>query len=351
MAAVIIARKGERTRYPVSYTLWRRKPRVGRIPTDMPLEDALARLEKKRLVARPMQGTTGPWQTLSRSQQRLARLKGENAYRARRGASVEPYGVFCLEVREVLTENLLLVRNMPELGKRSVPPVPQERIENDLVYPAVRGADIDRWGCKPVIHVLLVQDPETSRPYPASLMRQQWPLTYSYLTRFKDILLSRGSKAVRQLAERTEFYAMFGIGPYTVARYKVVWKRMASDLVAAVASQLKTPYGFKTIVPTDTTSLIAVDSHPEAHYLCALLNSTPVREFIKSYSSAGRGFGAPSVMKHVGIPKFDPDNEVHADLAELSRQLHALKKNGRLAQTPPLEKRVDALAKRLFGLH
>ncbi len=62
---------------------------------------------------------------------------------------------------------------------------------------------------------------------------------------------------------RTEFYAMFGIGPYTVANYKVVWKRMASDLVAAVASQAKTPYGFKTIIPTDTTSLIATEDEKE----------------------------------------------------------------------------------------
>ncbi len=181
-------------------------------------------------------------------------------------------------------------------------------------------------------------------------MREKWPHTYSYLTQFKDILLSRGSKTVRQFAERTEFYAMFGIGPYTVARYKVVWKRMASDLVAAVASQAKTPYGWKTIIPTDTTSLIATEDEAEAHYLCAVLNSMPVREFIRTYSSAGRGFGAPSVMQHVGIPKFDPNNRVHTGLSELSRQLHALREKGREIEMPPLEKQVDALAGGLFGL-
>ncbi len=125
---------------------------------------------------------------------------------------------------------------------------------------------------------------------------------------------------------------------------------MASDLVAAVASQAKTPYGFKTIIPTDTTSLIAAEDEAEAHYLCAILNSTPVREFIKTYSSAGRGFGAPSVMQHVGIRKFDPTNPVHAGLADLSRQLHDLRAKDRLIEMPPLEKRVDALAEKLFGL-
>jgi hypothetical protein len=265
------------------------------------------------------------------------------------GARVEPYGVFCLEVKGAVKEGRVIVRNMAELGKRDIPSV-CEPVETDLLFPAVRGADIARWQCKPVLHVLLAQDPRTSSPYPRDIMMQRWPLTYSYLTKFKDILLSRGSKTVRQFAERTEFYAMFGIGPYTVARYKVVWKRMASDLVAAVASQAKTPYGFKTIISTDTTSLIATEDEAEAHYLCALLNSTPVREFIKTYSSAGRGFGAPSVMEHVGIPKFDPRNPVHAGLAELSRKLHALRENDRLIEMPPLEERVDALAEQLFGL-
>lgn len=346
--AIVVARKGQPTRYPVPYTLWRRKPRVGRIPTDTPYKDALSRLRKTRLLAQPVSGATSSWQTLGPEQQNLMRIKGQNAYGARRGASVEPYGVFCLRVLEILSPELLLVQNMPELGKRTIRPV-AERVEKNLVYPAVRGSDIERWGCKPVVYVLLTQNPRTSRPYPGVTMRERWPYTYTYLIKFKDILLSRGSRTVRQLAERTEFYAMFGIGPYTVARYKVVWKRMAGDLVAAVASQVKTPYGYKTIIPTDTTSLIATEDESEAHYLCALLNSGPVREFIKTYSSAGRGFGAPSVMQHVGIPRFDPRNAVHAALAELSQELHSLKSKGREAEMPPLEKRLDALAEQLFG--
>ena len=196
----------------------------------------------------------------------------------------------------------------------------------------------------------MAQEPEKSRPYPRDTMMERWPRTYGYLTRFKDILLSRGSKTVRQFAERTEFYAMFGIGRYTVAHYKVVWKRMASDLVAAVASQTKTPYGFKTIIPTDTTSLIATEDEAEAHYLCAILNSTPVREFIKTYSSAGRGFGAPSVMEHVGIPRFDTHNKLHRGLAELSQALHDAKQKDELMKIGPLEQRVDHAVMRLFGI-
>lgn len=41
---------------------------------------------------------------------------------------------------------------------------------------------------------------------------------------------------------------------------------------------------------------------------------------IQSFSSAGRGFDTPSVMKYVGIPKFDPKNKLHQQLAEISKK-------------------------------
>ncbi|MGQ9628156.1 MAG: hypothetical protein ACUVV0_14790, partial [Anaerolineae bacterium] len=87
------------------------------------------------------------------------------------------------------------------------------------------------------------------------------------------------------------------------------------DIFAAVVSEIKTPYGYKNMIPLDTTAFFAIENTSEAHYLCAIINSSPVRDFIKSFSSAGRGFGTPSVMEHVGIPKFDPKNPLNQKLA------------------------------------
>lgn len=86
----------------------------------------------------------------------------------------------------------------------------------------------------------------------------------------------------------------------------------------------------------------------EAHYLCALLNSKPVREFVKTYSSAGRGFGAPSVMNHIGIPKFNPKDSLHTQLANLSKKLHEY--NGAEKNLSGLEAQVDSLVKKLFSI-
>jgi len=347
--ALVVLQKGKKTKYPVSYTLWRRKKGIGKIATDLKLKDALPLLQRKRLLATPIGSPVGSWRTIEKSQRRLSVIEGENPYRARLGARVEPYGVFWLELIQVMSNGDLLVRNLPSMGKREIQQV-TERVEPTLVFPAVRGADIERWGAVPKHLILMVQDPGESEPYPAQQMKKRWPRTYGYLTRFKEVLLSRGSKTVRQLAERTEFYAMFGIGEYTVANYKVVWKRMASDIVAAVISQHKTPFGYKTVIPTDTTSLFATARRSEAHYLCAVINSTPVREFIRSYSSAGRGFGAPSVMAHVGLPVFDPKNELHARLSRLSSTLHALKGKGRLDEMARLEEELDDCVCELLGI-
>ena len=347
--AAIILKKCRKTSYPVPYMLWTRKKGIGKIATDLTLKEALPLLQKKKLLAQPIGLPTSSWQTISEVQKELSRIQGENVYQARLGARVEPYGVFWLEIKQVLSNGDLIVRNLPEKGKRKIEQV-EERIESNLVFPAVRGSDIERWNAIPHIFVLMSQDPKKSEPYPEPQMKKEWPRTYGYLTKFRDVLLSRGSKTVRQFAERTEFYAMFGIGPYTVARYKVVWKRMANDIIATVISQHKTPFGYKIVIPTDTTSLFATDNEVEAHYLCAIINSTPVREFIKSYSSAGRGFGTPSVMNHVGIPKFNPKNTLHKKLAQISKILHQLKAKNELAKIPKLEKQNDELVRKLFGL-
>lgn len=347
--ALIVLLKGKPTTYPVRYTLWTRKKGIGKIPTNYHLKDALPLLQKKRLSARPIGAPTSAWQTVAASQKALDKLEGENAYQARRGASTEPYGVFWLEIEQVLLDKNLLVANQNRRGKWKIPKV-EEKIESALVFPAVSGADIERWGVVVRNYVLIVQDPKTRAGYSEGVMKAQYPRTFGYLTRFKQALLDRAAYRKYHAEVGNPFYSQYNVASYTFARYKVVWKRMASDLVAAVVSQYKTPFGWKTIVPTDTTSLFALDNETEAHYLCAILNSTPVREFVKSYSSAGRGFGAPSVMEHLGIPKFDARNKTHAQLALLSLELHDARAQGAVDKMPRLEKQVDDTVAKLFEI-
>ena len=348
--AMLVAKKGEETSYPLPYTVWSRKRGVGRVPGDVMLENAQTFLTKRRQSAQPIGKPTGSWQTLTEGQGSLKELEGRNPYQARLGARVEPYGVFWLEIKQVRANGNLVVRNLATRGKRKDIKQVEEVIEPDLVFPLLAGGDIQRWRAEPESYVVMPQDPKTSEPYPEKMMKEKWPRTYGYLLNFRDKLLERGSRTVRELAERTAFYAMYGIGEYTTAPWKVIWKRMANDLVAAVISSHKTTFGHKTVIPSDTTSLIAADGEDEAHYLCAILNTEPVREFIKSFSSGGRGFGAPSVMEHVGIPKFEPKNPLHQKLTQVSKKCHQLKLDGKEGEIEKLEKENDEVVKRLFGI-
>lgn len=125
---------------------------------------------------------------------------------------------------------------------------------------------------------------------------------------------------------------------------------MSNDITAAVISQHKTPFGYKMIIPSDTTSLFAAEDESEAHYLCALINSPLVREFIRTFSSAGRGFGAPSVMKHLAIPQYDPKDKTHIRLSEFSRELHRLKEKRDDRELSNLEKELETAVCRFFGV-
>lgn len=347
--AAIILKKGEKTEYPIPYVVWTKKKGIGKIATDKLLDEVLPLLQKKHFVAKPIGSIVGAWQTQLAEAEGLASAEGKNYYKALLGANPNPYGVFWLEIKHVLSDKNIIIKNLTEKGKLKIPQI-EETIEQDLVYPAIRGSDIKRWGYTQEIFLLMVQDPKTRTPFSQSLMKQKWPRTFGYLTQFKDVLLSRGSKTIRRLAESTEFYAMFGIETKTLFPYKVVWKAMSNDIYASVISSVKTPIGYKVGIPLHTTSFFATDNELEAHYLCAIINSKPVREFIKSFSSAGRGFGTPSVMEHIGIPKFDPKNLLHQNLSEISRKCHQLKSEGKEKEIEKLEKENDGLAEKLFGI-
>ena len=123
---------------------------------------------------------------------------------------------------------------------------------------------------------------------------------------------------------------------------------MASKMSAVVLSSIKTDFGTKTLVSTDTSAFFAVDNKDEAHYVCAILNSEIVNDFIKSFSSAGRGFGAPSIMNNFAIPCFNNSNETHKQLAELSEKAHNLVKRGK--SKVDIENQINTVVKKLWNI-
>jgi len=357
-----VVEKGKATSYPVPVVIWKRFPGIGSIPPDWTLPEVLSNTERNEVKAIPVDPSkiNSSWQTASVSALKDSKkMKGENPYRAYRGASTELYGVFWLRIKEVRPDGLLVVENMMERGKKEIPST-SAAIEKDLVYPAVSGGDIVKFGTKSHFHVLIAQNPKERKGYEEEWMGSRLPLTFAYLTHFKEILIKRASyqkyfhkeiKKGNEVVSRepiAPFYSMYNISEESFAKYRVVWKRMASKMVATVLSRLRTPFGLKVAISSDTTSFFPVENEDEAHYLCGILNSEIVDGYIRSFSSAGRGFGAPSVMNHLAIPEFSGNNRIHMKITGLSKKAHALVAQGKTVED--LQNDLNEVVERLWNI-
>ena len=209
----------------------------------------------------------------------------------------------------------------------------------------------------------------TMRPW--AIQREQFWQFFSRKHRSANRLTDEEMKAmgayVRAVAESTDglhayeiadgpFFSLFNVGAYTFAPYKVCWPMGASQMRASVAGDFafSTTGGTtqrRTIVPaTGTTSYVSFEVEEPAHFLCGLLNSLPVSAYIRSFSSAGRGFGAPSIVGKLRLPAYNPESGSHRRLVELSRDCHAAVRDGKAAELPDIEHSVDTVAASLWDI-
>jgi len=104
--------------------------------------------------------------------------------------------------------------------------------------------------------------------------------------------------------------------------------------------------GPRPVVPQETCALVAADSADEAHYLCAVLNSSWVGFLVTSHSvRGGKGFGSPGMLDYLRIRRYDPSQPLHRDLALASREAHCLALSGNAAAE--IQERIDRLAEQL----
>jgi hypothetical protein len=305
-----LLKKGTATKYPVDYVKW------------LPGQGCFSQQD---CLAEPIdpRAPSSPWLVCPKNESvaDLRRMVGPSDYTAHLGAnSGGANGVYWLEVLEK-TDDGLLVQNMADKGKRQVEQV-RAVIEPDLLYPLIRWGDVSRFSAKPSAHILLAQDVDTRKGIDEELMRRRYPMTLEYLERFRDMLVSRS--AYRRYQGRSPFYSMYNVGRYSISPLKVIWRRMDRRINAAVVEVQDDPLlGVRPAIPQETCVLIDCQSAAEAHYICAVLNSTPVNELISAHSvHGGKSFGTPGMLEFVKLRRFDADNRLHAELSECSMAAH-----------------------------
>ena len=350
---VAILDRGSPTRYPVSYTLWRKTrglPRGQGLTYDHTLKEVFKITQRHNLKAEPVQpdDPTSSWLTAPKpALQGLRKVRGASPYAAHAGICTWANAVYFVEKLMERPDGLVVISNITEGTKVEVPQV-REVVEPDLLYPLLRGRDVRRWRAEPSGYILVPQDPTTpNRAYPEAALQAHYPRTYGYLKRFEEVLRARsGYKQILSRRE-SEFYGLMDIDDYTFAPWKVVWSRIASDIMAAVVGC----YMEKPVLPQETITLVVCATSPEAHFLCALMNSVAMNAVISMYSQrGGKSFGTPYTLENIDIPKFQPRHPIHVRLAELSEEAHQLAESGDKGRVAEIEAEIDELAAGLWGL-
>jgi len=348
-ALLICERSDTPTRYPVPYTVWRRR-RDGQQTLFKDRASPIDLAERTELLASPidMDSLGSSWLTVPYGlMEPIRKMIGPSGYKAWEGVNCAGLsGCFTVRIVEALPNGDLVIENIHDIGKIEVKKV-KAVIESDLVYRQLLGRDLKKWDARPSVNVILAQDPERRRGIAEETMKARYPKTLKYLRRFETQLRERAAFKKYFNPKRHPFWSMFNVGTYTLERWRVAWRIMGSKMAAAVL-----PFqNGKPVLPQNTHAFVACESEDEAHYLCAMLNSTLVNFLVRSYSVAGgKSFAPPHIMEYVKIPHYEAGSPSHVELAGLSRACHSATERGQLKPLPEAQLKLDRLAARCFGL-
>ena len=351
----MVLEKGKPTTYPVLYTFWRKKGRK-RFTYDSTLEEVTKATVRLNFVAESVDPSdpTSPWLTAHpKAIKAVRKVLGKSDYVAHEGVNTGgANAVYWVNIVLKRPDGLVVVRNITEGAKVKVDEV-TEPIEPDLLYPLLRGRDVQRWKAEPSAWILITHLPGMGlKAIPEKEMQTDYPCTYGYLKRFEEVLRKRAAfkryftrkDKNNRIVETGPFYSMFGIGPYTFAPWKVVWREQASTMTASVVS----PKDGKPVMPDHKLMLVDCTSEDEACFVCACLNSSVGQMVAVSYAVEIQM--TPHILEHIRIPRFDPGNPVHGRLAELSKEAHAAAARGDAQGLRAIEAEIDQQAAQVWGL-
>lgn len=325
--------------FPVPYRLWTglakrapdgslRKGRDGEVMRTSVIDpraakaDVLAGMQFLAWEANPASAgdMSAPWSIMKPGRFALAKtLFGKSSWvQGRKGITTDLNGVFFVSIEdENIREGLVKVVTRPREGRVDIGLPRSFWIEADLLYPLVKGAgDFKAGYFSPSEEVFAIvpnrgikgADYDVAQ---VNMSMDELKRTRRYFNEFKAKLERRSTYKGRM--KGAPFFAIYNVGNYSFAPYKVVWPEMASNFKAAVATSAMVPtMGERPYVPDHKVFFVDFDRAEPAYYLCGILNSPTVRAAIESHIVS---IQIGDVFKHINPPRFDPNNQDHLDLA------------------------------------
>lgn len=317
--------KQKLTKYPVKYTLWSANspfPRV--IPVDLSLNEVKKRIKKNEFEANPVTTNNSPWAILPKGRfKQLKKLLGKCSWvQGRKGITADLNGIYFVEIlSENKRNNLVKIRTRPDAGRIDIGPAQEFWVEPDLLYPLIKGAS-DFSKCylnkEHSLYAFVPNKGIVKKAYDEAISTlATLRNTTKFFASFKSVLEERSTFKKRMI--NAPFYAIYNIGDYTFSPWKVIWAEQ-KDFCAAVVSSDDVPLiGKRPCIPDHKVFFADFDKPNPAYYLCGLLNSNPVIEYVKSHNIS---IQIGDIFKHMNLPEYNPKDENHKTLINLAKRSH-----------------------------
>lgn len=342
-AVAIKFKKNITMKYPMKdYNIFSQVGRKSKIDTHSNWDDVNKKLAVEVLSAQPVDKSNNQsaWLTLSDMTfaNNVLDISKPRYYKGRKG--IEPAGakgVYILKEPRKCDDGLLEVENDITRQRRKDildKGINKGKIEENYIYPMLGGRNISKWKVKSNEFMLVPHTSQYKYGIPEEKLARECPETYQWLDFYHDELLNTRIQNGKFFNPKIQpFYRLDNVGEYTYSPYKVLWKEQTGSMSAVVVNT------YYNSVPNPNTDIftedkiIVVDSkvlmldvydEAEAYYVCGIINSPNVTDVIDGYAvSTNRGV---DVLKYVAIPKFDKNNDLHVNISNLSKKIHALAK-------------------------
>lgn len=335
----IVLRKGEKTEQ-FKYIIWHGRKVSAKDEWEPKLEEVLKDTKRhevtmilKQITRQIGRITAYEYVFTPANKYTDAILKPGNPYHdAHNGAQLAPREIILLEPHEVQ----LLSNGSCRIKEKYV-------VECDYVYYAITGDSISKWLIKNFKRAIIPYKKDGSFLGDELLNKRVWSNYYG-LDEILGIRVSRRigweneNESVREIIEYGEQLARkneLNIASKIIERFgskivllykllrmteafksiKVVWIDISDKFNAVVVAEVNE----RPILPDVTTGYVNVINKDEAHYICAILNSTPINYVAQRISPKHHH---PRVFKSIYVPKYDPNNPIHLLLSTCSYLAH-----------------------------
>ncbi len=289
--------------------------------------------------------------TFARNEEQLKRFSkvaGKCSYIGREGIEFYPQELLLFfHDRDGPRKELVIVKNIQV--KKSKYKIPKQNviIEKRFLYPLIRGRTIEkfRYERENILVPFPYEETSPTKPLEQNRLEKEGRFLLNYYKKYETTIRAQTpfSDKIRG-PNAGDFYGLARTGPYSFGKVFVAF-RDNTKWGACVVSKESVPWGEKKSVLFQNHAVSMCERADgsgniipvEAFYICGILNTPTVEEFIYA-SSDNRSF---KIRPPVFVPSFDPKNKTHQKIAGLSFLAHKYAQKEK--DTADIVKRIEEL--------